>query len=268
LLRGEGRFRSALEAHDVLFSFGLCLPGVLPPTGHTWIPTRQPVVLDEWRPAGSHRGVYTTVMNWASYDPERFNEGSFGQKDIEFAKFLDLPHQVKPARLEIAVRGMRNGTLPGASSSRKPADLIDTLRARGWGVVDATKVCATFEDYREHIRHSKAEWSIAKNAYVEGKAGWFSDRSACYLAAGRPVVVQDTGFGSVLPMGEGLLSFSTVREAVEATQSVERDYNRHCRAARRVAEEYFDSAAVLSTLIEQAFRSDTVEPHRQERSLC
>src|SRR5262249_26826380 len=120
LLRDERRLRSALEAHDVLFSFGQCLPGVLPPTGHTWIPTLQPVVLDEWRPADSHRAVYTTVMNWASYDPERFNEMSFGQKDIEFAKFLDLPRQVKSARMEIAVRGTRKGSLPGASTSRGP----------------------------------------------------------------------------------------------------------------------------------------------------
>ena len=99
-----------------------------------------------------------------------------------------------------------------------------------------------------------AEWSIAKNGYVEGRPGWFSCRSACYLAAGRPVVVQDTGFGAVLPTGEGLFAFTSMEEAVDAIRRIESDYRRHSIAARRIAEEYFDSSRVLERLIETASR--------------
>jgi hypothetical protein len=113
-------------------------------------------------------------------------------------------------------------------------------------------VCPDFDSYRQYIESSQAEWSVAKNGYVVGQAGWFSCRSACYLAAGRPVVVQDTGFGPVLPVGEGLLAFTSVEEAVAALQEVEANYARHAQAARDIAESYFDSDKVLARLIDDA----------------
>jgi hypothetical protein len=113
-------------------------------------------------------------------------------------------------------------------------------------------VCPDLDGYRRYVETSKAEWSVAKNGYVAGWPGWFSCRSACYLAAGRPVVVQDTGFSEVLPVGEGLLTFSTVEEAVAGIKDVEARYERHAQAARGIAEAHFDSAAVLSRLIDEA----------------
>jgi glycosyltransferase involved in cell wall biosynthesis len=111
------------------------------------------------------------------------------------------------------------------------------------------------DSYRRYVQTSKAEWSVAKNGYVRGQAGWFSCRSACYLAAGRPVVVQDTGFGAALPVGEGILPFRTLEDAAEAIRAVEGDYVRHAKAARAIAEEYFDSDRVLSRLLEEASSS-------------
>ncbi len=121
-----------------------------------------------------------------------------------------------------------------------------------WRLVDAHVSCGDLDSYRRYIQSSKAEWSVAKNGYVEGQPGWFSDRSACYLASGRPVVVQETGFSKVLPVGEGLVAFSTIEEAAEGIRAVEADYPRHRRAARRIAEEFFDSKKVLSQLLERA----------------
>jgi hypothetical protein len=127
---------------------------------------------------------------------------------------------------------------------------------KGWRLVDPDVDCASLDDYRHYVQSSKAEWSVAKNGYVAGQPGWFSCRSACYLAAGRPVVVQDTGFSSVLPVGEGILPFRTMEEAVGAIRQVERDYARHSRVARELAEEYFDSDKVLSLLVNEAMSSD------------
>jgi glycosyltransferase involved in cell wall biosynthesis len=119
--------------------------------------------------------------------------------------------------------------------------------------VDPAVVCPDLDSYRRYIESSKAEWSVTKNGYVVGQAGWFSCRSACYLAAGRPVVVQDSGFGAVLPVGEGLLSFTNMEEAVAAIQEVEAHYARHAEAARALAETYFDANTVLTRLIDAAW---------------
>jgi glycosyltransferase involved in cell wall biosynthesis len=117
-------------------------------------------------------------------------------------------------------------------------------------------VCADFDDYRHYIESSKAEWTVAKNGYVQGQAGWFSGRSACYLAAGRPVIVQDTGFAQIIPTGEGVLTFQSIEEAAEAVQMINADYDRHAKSARSIAEEFFDSDRVLSRMIESAMNSD------------
>jgi hypothetical protein len=148
---------------------------------------------------------------------------------------------VAPTVLEIAVNEGKTRRTPRA-----------LLAHKGWRVVDPEAVCSDFDDYRRYIESSKAEWSVAKSGYVLGQPGWFSCRSACYLAAGRPVVIQDTGFGAVLPVGEGLLSFTTDAEAVAALQAVEADYARHAKAARAIAEAYFDSDKVLTRLIDEA----------------
>jgi len=245
LVRGQKDFCKMIDVHDVHFSFGEAFSEAMPVTGHHWRPTRQPVVLSEWRPAMPHRDIYTTVMNWTSYKDLVYNGKSYGQKDVEFKRFLELPSMVAPTTLEIAVNI--------GKTRRTPHDL---LAYKGWRVVDPEKVCQDLDAYRAYIESSKAEWSVAKNGYVVGQPGWFSCRSACYLAAGRPVVVQDTGFSSVLPVGEGILPFKTIEEAVQAIQEVEANYTQHSKAAREIAEAYFNSDKVLTKLIDEAMNDN------------
>ena len=178
-------------------------------------------------------------MNWTSYKPITFEGQTYGQKDVEFRRFIDLPRSVAPTIMELAVNAGKVARTPYA-----------LLRHKGWHTVDPMQACPDLDSYREYIESSLAEWSVAKNGYVEGRMGWFSCRSACYLAAGRPVVVQDTG--QVLPSGDGLLTFRTPEEAIWQIRAVEREYAHHSRAARSIAEEYFDSNRVLSKLIDVA----------------
>jgi hypothetical protein len=245
LARGQRDFRKWIDMHDVQFSFGECLSSAVPDTGHRWHPTRQPIVLSEWRPEMPYRQAFTTVMNWTSYKPVVYGDQSYGQKDVEFARFRELPSLVAPTLLEIAVNAGKTRRTPR-----------QWLTHQGWHVVDPAEVCPDLDSYRQYIESSKAEWSVAKNGYVLGQPGWFSCRSACYLAAGRPVAVQDTGFSAVLPVGEGLLTFRMMEEAVAAIKDIEANYARHAKAARELAVEYFDAAKVLTCLIDQAMNGD------------
>jgi hypothetical protein len=244
LARGQLDFRKWIDMHDVQFSFGECLSAAVPQTGHRWLPTRQPIVLSEWRPDRPYRDVFTTVMNWTSYKPVVYGNQSYGQKDLEFMRFQELPSLIAPTTLELAVNA--------GKTRRTPRQL---LTHRGWRVVDPAEVCPDLDTYRDYIESSKAEWSVAKNGYVVGQPGWFSCRSACYLAAGRPVAVQDTGFGAVLPVGKGLLTFRTVEEAVGSIKDIEANYSCHANAARELAAEYFDARKVLARLIDAALNT-------------
>jgi hypothetical protein len=244
LARGQADFRRMVEMHDVHFSFGEQLSEAAPETAFDWRPTRQPVVLDEWRKGGPVRDVYTTVMNWTSYKPLKYRGTTYAQKDVEFERFVDLPGRLPQVSLEIAVNTGKTRRTPRGLLARK-----------GWHVVHPDQVCPDMDSYRSYITGSRAEWSIAKNGYVVGQSGWFSCRSACYLAAGRPVVVQDTGFSGVLPTGTGIVSFSTLQEAVDGILDVESRYDIHCRAAREIAEEFFDSSLVLSRLLDESMAS-------------
>jgi hypothetical protein len=220
------------------------------------------------------REVFTTVMNWTSYKPLRYNRHTYGQKDIELQRFIELPRQVTPTVIEVALSQTPHLNWQTADRSLPPVvrDLVrhqvhrtpsDLLAALGWRVVDPRQVCPDLESYRRYIEASKAEWSVAKHGYVQGQSGWFSCRSACYLAAGRPVVVQDTGFAKAIPVGEGILSFRTMEEAIAAIREVEARYTRHARAARAIAEAYFDSDKVLTRLIEEAMSCDGQRPSQE-----
>ncbi|MGD1982362.1 MAG: hypothetical protein PVF93_00495 [Chromatiaceae bacterium] len=242
LARGQAEFRKLVNQHDVHFSFGECINDTMPDAERRWLPTRQPIVLSEWKNRGVVNDAFTTIMNWTSYKPVSHRGKTYGQKDVEFERFLDLPGRVPDSTLEVAVNT--------GKTRRTPRKL---LGHKGWRVVHPDDVCPDVESYRDYIESSKAEWSIAKNGYVTGHSGWFSCRSACYLAAGKPVVVQDTGFSAVIPCGEGILPFQTMEESVAAIEAVESDYARHSDAARSLASEYFDSRVVLTNLIEDAF---------------
>jgi hypothetical protein len=237
--------RSLIDANDVLFSFGETMADTVLDTGHRWRPTRHPVVLDEWKPRPARREAFTTVMNWTSYESVDWRGLSLQQKDVEFERFLDLPERVRPAVLELAL---------AEGKTRHPPR--QRLSASGWRIVDPSVVCPDPESYRDYIAGSVGEWSVSKNGYVNPPSGWFSGRSACYLASGRPVVLQDTGFSSVLPVGVGLFSFSSLDEATEAIREVESNWDRHSKAAREIAEQYFDSARVLDRLLVETMDGD------------
>ena len=279
LRRGHLGFQKRVAVHDVHFSFGETLAYGEVESSYRWRPTRQPIVLSQWSSKRRHRGVYSTVMSWTSYEPLTWRGKVYAQKDREFRQFVDLPTRIAPAKVELAVNRIdhiewQTAGLPPAASDGMAAgnvktSIADTLVRRGWTIVDPMSVCGSLNQYRDYIESSKGEWSVAKNGYVQGRPGWFSERSACYLAAGRPVIVQDTGFDAVLPVGEGLLTFSTLDEAAAAIDRVESDYQRHSRAANDLAAEYFDADKVLGRLLDEAFVSDSGQrlqsPERETR---
>ena len=237
-------YAARVRAHDSHFTFGLNVgrPGCLAPeTGIRWKKTVQPIALDQW-PVQDDTAPdrFTTVMNWASYAPIEFEGKSYGQKDLEFEKFKLLPKQT-PQRLEMAM-GQGIG-------SKRPTE---ELRALGWIILEAGEVLPDHRSYREFLRTSKAEWSVAKHGYVAGRTGWFSCRTACYLALGRPAVVQETGWSDTIPAGEGLLAFSTIEEAVAAIADINDHYAEHQAAARALAVQFFEAKKVCADLLAQA----------------
>lgn len=210
----------------------------LPDFGLRWLPTRPPVVVDRWTADGPGER-WTTVLSWANYSRQVVDDDGveYGSKDHEFPIVEDLPNYVQ-APLELAAGGV------------KPP--IDRWRERGWSVVDSTMISRTLDDYRDYIQRSRGELSVAKNVYVATRSGWFSCRSACYLAAGRPVVLQDTGFSDHLPVGKGLLAFSTTDEAVQAIEAVEADPAGHGEGARALAVEHLAADRILGDLLDAA----------------
>jgi hypothetical protein len=250
LPRGQRKFRRRVDAHDVHFTFGETLPVELRATGHDWRPTRQPIVLDEWvgtpPPAGA---AYTTVMSLTSYRPLRWRGLALGQKDVTLERYLDLPRQVSGPRLQLALGGTAHTNWQAIRSGNGS---LAALKRAGWSIVDPRQVTSTIDDYRRYLIGSRGEWSIAKQGYVTARTGWFSCRSACYMAAGRPVIVQDTGFVAVLPTGTGVVAFSTPEEAAAALDDVESRYSDHASAAHEIAREYFASDRVLERLVAEA----------------
>lgn len=226
------------RAHDHFFTYAERIGAAdckLPDMGIQWNRTRPPVVIDCWRslpPADK----WTTVMTWNNFrKPVEYQGKLYGTKEMEFPKVEELPANVN-ASFELAVGG-----------SGAP---IERWRELGWSVVDSHSVSTTLDEYREYIERSRGEFSVTKNLYSATRSGWFSCRTVCYLAAGKPAVVQDTGFSEFIPTGNGLFAFNDLEQAVEAVRVVGGDYERHCRAAREVAREHFDSSVVLGDLLQ------------------
>jgi hypothetical protein len=228
------------HTHFVSIAQDLGAPGCrVPSCGRRWVPTFQPVVLDEWPVAGPvERDAFTTVGNWRGYGSIEHEGVLYGQKAHSLRRLIDLPTRT-PETFELA--------LAIHPDERKD---LDALARNGWKLLDPARVAATPDCYRRFIAGSRAELGVAKSGYVEARCGWFSDRSLCYLASGRPVIAQETGFSRYLPVGEGLLSFETCDGAVAAAGAIRSDYERHRRAARAIAEGYFDSNRVLARLLE------------------
>jgi hypothetical protein len=201
------------------------------PTGDfTWLKTWQPITLSDWRTEAGAGDRFTSVMTW---EIESFTDVG-GNKDQEFIKFIDLPSRTTQ-RFELAING--------------PQKL---LRDHGWETVDAMRVSRTPAEYRDFIHRSRAEFGVAKHTYVATSSGWFSDRTECYLASGRPALVQETGWTAHLPSGEGLLSFATIDEAIAGIDRINSDYPRHAARAADIAREHFDARKVLTRLLEES----------------
>ena len=255
----EEDFIKRVAAHHIHFSFGECLGDSFKNLGYDWKPTRTPIVLSDWMSSEHYRNVYTTVMSWTSYKPLVYEGKFYNQKDIEFMKFLEVKRKLGDVSLEVAISKLQhknwqtsvNG-FPNISEINRFQHPADLLSFYGWKIADTDDTCGDLDSYRDYIIRSKGEWSVAKGGYVVSNSGWFSCRSACYLAAGRPVIVQSTGFDKVLPVGEGILQFSTTEEAIDAIGDVEARYDLHAKRAREIAGEYFDASKVLKHLIERA----------------
>ncbi len=205
-----------------------------------WITTRQPIALDLWPAVDASGDAFTSIASWRGpYAPIEYDGRTYGLRVHEFRKFVDLPRLVG-GDFELAL-----DIHPDERSD------LDLLERGGWRLVRPQDVAGDPWLYQRYIQGSKAEFMVAKGIYVDTRSGWFSDRSICYLASGKPVLAQDTGLRDLLPTGEGLLVYSTLDEAVEGVQAIRTDYHRHSRAAREIAEEFFDSRKVLGRLLER-----------------
>jgi hypothetical protein len=228
--------------HDVVATYGENYGAEdcgVPLNGRTFVSTRQPVDLELWPMAYTPAAIsFTTIGNYRQQgkDVEYRGEVYRWSKHHEWAKFLELPQMVDQ-QFELAVTADHEDSV--------------TLESYGWSVTNPLVMSMdVFGAYPDYIRRSRAEFTVAKDQNVRLRSGWFSERDACYLASGKPVVAQDTGFGNVLPTGVGLFAVTDVGEAAEAVSAVNRDYRRHCEAARAVATEYFDAERVARQLLE------------------
>lgn len=214
----------------------------IPTCGLNWITMPQPVVLEHW-PAQPPKpgGAFTSIGAWRGPNaPIEYRGHTYGLRVHEFRKFVELPCRCPKAKFEMAL-------------DIHPADArdLESLQANGWSTVDPLEVAGGPKEYRTYIAGSKAEFMVPKQMYVDTNSGLLSDRSVYYLASGRPVLARDTGIKHLYPTGEGLLTFSTLDEAAAGVEGINGNYARHCKVAREIAEEYFDSDKVLARLLEE-----------------
>ncbi|MFM2294701.1 MAG: hypothetical protein RLZZ350_1114 [Verrucomicrobiota bacterium] len=210
----------------------------VPTCGLNWLKTFQPVVLEYWPIMHEIKhDALTTIANWRGYGSIDFNGVSYGQKVHSLRQFISLP-TLTPEKFSLAL----------AIHADEKKDLA-ALKQNNWQLLDPARVAHTPASYRDFIQTSKAEFGVAKSGYVHSRCGWFSDRSVCYLASGRPVIAQDCGFKHLLPCDEGLLAFDTSEDVLRAIDSLNSDYARHAKRAREIAVEFFDSDKVLKRLL-------------------
>lgn len=230
--------RTFANKHTCFFSYAENIGGkdcTVPDDGLHWRPTRQPIVLSLWQTGYNRpRAHWTTVMQWDSYKALDYDGVTYGMKSAVFDQFVNLPSATGDS-FELAL---------GSASAPK-----ERLEKAGWRLVNPLVVALLPGDYQGYLSNSKGEWSVAKHGYVVTNSGWFSERSAAYLASGKPVVVQETGFSRVFSTGRGILSFHSMDEAVERIREANMDFRDHCRYAREVADEYFNSDKVLHHLL-------------------
>ena len=241
--KGDPKERAYLGAHTDFFTYGanLGLPECpIPMSDIPWRPTRPPVDVDLWAPPQDRAEplCFTTIASWDNSGKDIEYQGStyFWSKHFNFMKFLDLPRRSPATRFRMAIE--------------PPSDAIrHEVEGHGWELVDPWPISRTLDGYRDFITTSRAEFTVAKDIYARTNSGWFSDRTVCYLASGRPVVTMRTGSARAYPTGEGLFDFATHEEAIAAIEAIAGDYQRHSRAARELAREYFAADRVLAQLL-------------------
>ncbi|MHB2022733.1 MAG: glycosyltransferase [Mycobacteriales bacterium] len=238
IANGDQRLDWVPDWHTRLFTFGR---PPLPGQRHEWLPTRQPVATRFW-PVAPHPGAeapFTTIMSWQSYPPVTLDGFAYGAKDFSMRELLDLPARSR-ARLAVAL-GAGNHQGRGAA----------VLEEHGWSLTNPLVANRSTPAFHRFLRESAGEIGIVKHGYVAARSGWFSERTCCYLASGRPAVVADTGWPAWLPEGEGLLAYRTVEEAAAALEQVRADPERHARAARKLVTEHFEAADVCAALLKR-----------------
>jgi hypothetical protein len=229
------------SCHTCYFSFAENINNptcTIPSDGFPWKPTRQPSVVDAWElssPLPSAK--WTTVMQWNSYKSREYKGQFFGMKSHSFKDFEDLPKQIPHEDFELIL---------DASAS-----LITELKELGWHIQNSINITKTPWTYQQYIRQSKGEWSVAKQGFVSSNSGWFSERSLCYMATGRPVLVQDTGFTQLFETGNGLFAFKTKEEAIESMERINKNYHFFCSEARKFVQNHFEATQVLKHLLER-----------------
>ena len=247
--QGEKETISYLRAHRHLFTFGENIGTkafVVPTNGFTWLTTRQPVVTDLWcdsieatePPPGK---LFTSICNWSTSGKKDIvwkNSNYLWSKSVEFLRFVEAP-KLSGEPFELA-------------TDIKEEEERGLFEKNDWRLILPHDLSVNWNDCRDYIRNSKGEFTCAKDQYIRLNTGWFSDRTACYLAAGRPVITQETGFTSHYGGKEGLLSFSTMQEIIDGVASIRADYRRHSRAALEIAREIFEAEKVLQSLLDRA----------------
>ncbi len=243
---GDAAPRDYLDQHRALFTFGESIGSPefpVPLHGYRWLPTRQPVVTDLWKTDAPppDDAVFTTIANWNTSglkDIDWRGEKYHWSKSIEFLRFVDAPQQIgEPVEM---------------ATNIKDAATRDQLTTHGWRVTDASPISDDPDAYVRYIQGSRGEFTVAKDQYVRLHTGWFSDRTACYLAAGRPVITQETGFTRHIGAGRGLFAFTDPGEIAEAARAIRADYAAHSRAAYEIATEHFEATKVVSSLLDRA----------------
>jgi hypothetical protein len=242
--KGDAGMIRTLEAHHTLFTFGENIGAAdcgIPVERFKWHPTRQPVLLDLW-PVTEPKAdaMFNTITTWHNKGKNIEWRGDtwYWTKDREFEKFIDLPKRRPHAGFELAA---------GVN-----AQVHELLTSNQWRLADSIGVSTSIDGYRDYIRHARGEFTVARDQYVRPNTGWFSDRTACYLAAGRPVITQETGFSKFYGGGAGLFGFKTMDDILAAVDAIESDYSKHSLAARAIAEEFFAAEKVVGSLMQRA----------------
>ncbi len=226
-----------------------------------WIKTRFPIYLPEWTSEINKKADrFTTIANWQSYKGFLYKGEKYsGSKSIEFLKFKDIPN-ISKQKLSLAIIADTEEKEKVFKKENMQKKLKDTsfignknnlqkMKDGGWVIEDAIQASSDWNIYKDYIKSSKGEWSVAKNIYVKAKTGWFSGRSTCYLASGKPVILEDTGFSKFIPTGKGLFSFKNKEESLKAIEEINNNYEYHSKEARKIAEEFFDSSKILKEML-------------------